>query len=107
MRDVTEHASDTGSRGWIRRMGSYLRPHRRNVVVAFSAAVLGTTIAAFSPIVERHIVDNNIVAHRGGLGVWLTVLVLFGVTRFVAAYIRRFWGGRVSLDVQHDLRTDI
>ena len=102
---TTDHDGAPG--GWIRRMATYLRPHRGKVAVAFSAAVLGTTIAAFSPIVERHIVDDTIVAHHGGLAGWLTVLVLFGVTRFVAAYVRRYWGGRVSLDVQHDIRTDI
>ncbi len=75
--------------------------------MAFSAAVLGTTIAAFSPIVERHIVDDGIVKHHGGIAAWLGLLVVFGVLRFVAAYVRRYWGGRVSLDVQHDLRTDI
>ncbi|HEY7134000.1 MAG TPA: ABC transporter ATP-binding protein [Acidimicrobiia bacterium] len=94
-------------RGWIRRMGTYLRPHRRSVGIAFTAAVVGTTIAAFSPLVERTVVDNGIVAHHGEVTGWLVVLVLFGITRFFAAYARRYWGGRVSLDVQHDLRTDI
>ncbi|HEX4775310.1 MAG TPA: ABC transporter ATP-binding protein [Acidimicrobiia bacterium] len=94
-------------RGWIRRMGTYLRPHRGKVLVAFGAAVLGTTIAAFSPIVERAVVDDGIVSRRGSLVGWLLLLVGFGVVRFGAAYVRRYWGGRVSLDVQHDLRTAI
>jgi ATP-binding cassette subfamily B protein len=94
-------------RGWIRRMGTYLRPHRGKVFVAFGAAVLGTTIAAFSPIVERAVVDDGIVSRRGSLAGWLLLLVGFGVVRFGAAYVRRYWGGRVSLDVQHDLRTAI
>ncbi len=88
-------------------MGTYLRPHSGKVFVAFGAAVLGTTIAAFSPIVERAVVDDGIVARHGSLTRWLILIVVFGVARFGAAYVRRYWGGRVSLDVQHDLRTAI
>ena len=38
---------------------------------------------------------------------WLVLLVAAGVSRFVAAYIRRYVGGRVGLDVQYDLRNAI
>src|SRR5439155_9152902 len=41
------------------------------------------------------------------LAPWLTLLVVAGVVGFVAAYIRRFVGGRVALDVQFDLRNAV
>ncbi|MGH9127034.1 MAG: ABC transporter ATP-binding protein [Acidimicrobiales bacterium] len=93
--------------GWIRRLLPFLRPYRRNVALAFVGALVGSAIAALSPAVERQIVDNVIVHHRSSLWPWLLLLVAAGVARFGAAYVRRFLGGRVSLDVQNDLRTHI
>ena len=34
-------------------------------------------------------------------------MIVMGVFTFVFAYFRRFRGGRIALDVQHDLRTAI
>ena len=34
-------------------------------------------------------------------------MIVMGVLTFVFAYFRRFRGGRIALDVQHDLRTAI
>ncbi len=85
----------------------FLKPHRRNVALAFGGALLGSAIAALTPAVERQIVDNVILHHRSPLLPWLLVLVAAGVVRFGAAYVRRFTGGRVSLDVQYDLRNTI
>ncbi|HEX9969987.1 MAG TPA: ABC transporter ATP-binding protein, partial [Acidimicrobiales bacterium] len=44
---------------------------------------------------------------RRPLAPWLALLLLFGLFRFGAAFVRRYTGGRVALDVQHDLRTAI
>src|SRR5205823_412552 len=51
---------------------------------------------------------TNITRHpKAAIWPWLLLLVLAGVIRFGAAYVRRFYGGRVALSVQHDLRTAI
>jgi ATP-binding cassette subfamily B protein len=78
--------------------------HRRNVVIAFGMAVLGQAVSAFTPIVERAIVDDGIVARTTPVWPFLLVLVAAGAFSFWAAYVRRWVGGRVSLDVQYDLR---
>jgi ATP-binding cassette subfamily B protein len=93
--------------GWIRRMLPFLKAHRRNVALAFGAAILGSAVAAATPAVERQIVDNVILHHRSPLAPWLAFLVVGGAVRFGAAYVRRFIGGRVSLDVQYDIRNTI
>ena len=93
--------------GWVRRLLPWLRPHRRNVVLSFGAALVGSAIAAAVPAIERQIVDKVIVAHDSPLAPWLGVLALAAVVTFVAAHIRRYVGGRVSLDVQYDLRNAI
>jgi ATP-binding cassette subfamily B protein len=85
----------------------FLRPHRRNVALAFGAALVGSGVAALTPAVERQIVDNVIVHHNSPLAPWLVALAAAGVVRFGAAYVRRYIGGRVSLDVQYDIRNTI
>jgi len=70
-------------------------------------AVAGQVVAALTPLVERNIVDNVIVHQRQPLAPWLILLLVAGAFGFAAAYVRRFVGGRVSLDVQYDLRNAI
>jgi ATP-binding cassette subfamily B protein len=93
--------------GWIRRLWPFLAAHRKNVLIAFGFAVAGQVVSALTPLVERNIVDNVVVHQRDALAPWLTVLIAAGVFGFGAAYVRRYVGGRVSLDVQYDLRNAI
>ncbi len=94
-------------KGWIRRLAPWLRPHRRKVLLAFGFALLGSGIVAITPAIERQVIDNVIIAHRSALAPWIVLLVLGAVITFGAAYVRRFVGGRVGLDVQFDLRNAI
>src|SRR5580700_5333404 len=93
--------------GWIRRLAPLLRPHRRHVAMAFGAAAVGAAVTAAVPAVERQIIDRVIIAHDAPLAPWLAVLSALALATFGAAYVRRFVGGRVSLDVQYDLRNAI
>jgi ATP-binding cassette subfamily B protein len=97
----------TADRGWLRQLGTALRPHRRNVVIALGAAALGQVIAALVPLVERYIIDEVVIAGSAPIVPAVTILVLAAATRFATAYVRRYWAGRVSLDVQYDLRTRV
>ena len=78
--------------------------HRRNLEIALGGALVGSGAQAVVPLVERQIVDNVILHHRSPLAPWLALLVGLGVVTFAAAYLRRYRGGRVALDVQYDLR---
>lgn len=93
--------------GWLRRLGGALRPHRRNVAIALGAAGLGQLIAAVTPLVERFIIDDVVIAGTSPIVPAMLVLLVFAATRFAAAFVRRYWAGRVSLDVQYDLRTQV
>lgn len=93
--------------GWLRDLGSALRPHRRNVVIAFGAAAAGQVIAALVPLVERYVIDEVIIAGTASVIPAVALLLLAAVGRFAAAFARRYWAGRVSLDVQNDLRTQV
>ena len=93
-----------GRPGWVRRMWPYLMAHRRNLEIALGGALVGSAAQAVVPLVERQIVDNVILHHRSPLAPWLALLVGLGVVTFAAAYLRRYRGGRVALDIQYDLR---
>ena len=103
----TPEPAPPGSGGWIRRLWPFLMAHKRNVVIAFGMAVVGQGVAALVPLVERLVIDDGIVAQTRPVWPWLLLLLAAGAFSFFSAYIRRWVGGRVSLDVQYDLRVAI
>ncbi|MBV9040395.1 MAG: ABC transporter ATP-binding protein, partial [Acidimicrobiia bacterium] len=93
--------------GWVRKLWPWLARHKKDVFLAFGVAIVGMVIAALTPVVEKVLLDNITIHPHAAIWPWLSLLVLAGVIRFGAAYVRRFFGGRVALGVQHDLRTAI
>ncbi len=96
--------SISGTPGWVRRLWAYMLRQRRDLVLALTAAVLGSACQVVVPLVERQIVDNVIVRRSSALWPWLLGLILLAAAAFGLAYIRRYRGGRVGLAVQYDLR---
>jgi len=76
-------------------------------VFSVGAAVLGSVCQTAVPLVARQIVDGVILTNRSPLWPWLTLLVALAAASFGFAYIRRYRGGRVALEVQYDLRNDM
>ncbi|WP_222193350.1 ABC transporter ATP-binding protein [Modestobacter italicus] len=97
--------------GWFRRLVGYCLRHRRDLVGAFTAALVGSVIAAGVPLLTREVVDRVVAGAEAGTPVDVTpfvvALVLAGVLRFAAGFVRRYLAGRLSLDVQVDLRNDV
>jgi ATP-binding cassette subfamily B protein len=93
--------------GWLRRLVGYVMRRRRDVAVAFAAAVLGAACQAGAPLLERQIVDGVIVEGNESLLPWLIALVVVGAGAFLAAHLRRYRGGKVALGVQYDLRNEM
>ena len=56
--------------------------HRRNVVIAFGMAVAGQAVAAVTPLVERLIIDDGIVAQTAPVWPWLVLLLAAGAFSF-------------------------
>ena len=93
--------------GWIRRLWPFLAAHKRKVAIALGVAVVGQAITALTPLIEKVVIDDVITTHSSPLWPWLVLLIGAAAIGFVAAYIRRYVGGRVALDVQYDLRNAI
>jgi ATP-binding cassette, subfamily B, bacterial len=99
--------SSAPAQGWLRRLIGYVMRRRRDVAVAFAAAVLGAACQAGAPLLERQIVDGVIVEGSESLWPWLIALVVVGAGAFLAAHLRRYRGGKVALGVQYDLRNEM
>jgi len=99
--------SEQPTQGWLRRLLTYVLRHRRDVSVAFGAAVLGAACQAGAPLLERQIVDGVIVEGNESLLPWLIALVVVAAGAFLAAHLRRYRGGKVALEVQYDLRNEM
>ncbi len=97
--------------GWLRRLIGYCLRHRFDLFGAFAAALVGSVIAAVVPLLTRAVVDRVVAAGSSGAAVHVTpfvvALVGAGALRFGAGFVRRFLAGRLSLDVQYDLRNDL
>ncbi|GAB4083046.1 ABC transporter ATP-binding protein [Modestobacter muralis] len=92
--------------GWLKRLIGYCLRHRGDLVGAFTAALVGSVIAAVAPLLTRAVVDR-VVAGNADVTPFVVALVLAGLLRFGAGFVRRYLAGRLSLDVQYDLRNDV
>lgn len=93
--------------GWLRRLWAQLMRHRRDVALAFGAALLGSGGQIVVPLIAREIVDNVVIARRDALWPWLVTLFAVAAATFGLAYVRRYRGGKVALNVQLDLRNAV
>jgi ATP-binding cassette subfamily B protein len=81
--------------------------YRRNVLIAFGASLAGMGIGATVPLLQRLVIDDVVLTHRRPLAPWAALLVLAAAATFGLTFARRYFGGRLAVDVQYDLRTAI
>lgn len=93
--------------GWGRRLTGYALRYRRNVLLALGSSLAGMAVMALVPLITKVIIDDVVTDHTRSLAVWTGLLIGAAVLVYIATYIRRYYGGRLALDVQHDLRTDM
>ncbi|MFJ8164959.1 ABC transporter ATP-binding protein [Streptomyces sp. NPDC096136] len=93
--------------GWGRRLAAYTWRYRLNVLLALGSSLAGMAVMALVPLVTRVIIDDVIGDGTRRMGPWAGLLVGAALLVYAATYVRRYYGGRLALDVQHDLRTDM
>ncbi|MBB5117632.1 ABC transporter [Streptomyces eurocidicus] len=99
-------ATDVGQ-GWARRLARYCWRYRRTVLLALGSSLGGMAVMALVPLIPKLIIDDVIGAGDRPLAPWATLLVAAAVVVYGLTYLRRYYGGRLALDVQHDLRTEM
>nr|WP_206314596.1 ABC transporter ATP-binding protein [Streptomyces coryli] len=81
--------------------------YRRNVLLSLGASLAGMGIMALVPLIPKLIIDDVIVEGDRPLAPWATLMIVAGIAVYLLTYVRRYYGGRLALDVQHDLRTEM
>ena len=92
---------------WLRRLTVYCWRYRSNFILALSGALLATGVTAVIPLIQRTIVDDVIVTHSRSIWPLAIALLVAAAANFGFTFMRRYSGGKLSLDVQHDLRTEM
>ncbi|GLY34863.1 ABC transporter [Amycolatopsis sp. NBRC 101858] len=90
--------------GWVRRLSAAAWEHRAVVVLSLLAAVFSVGVQAASPLLVRTAVDDAVAGRTGALPGIAVFLVALQLVAFGTAFLRRYFGGKLALDVQHDLR---
>ncbi|MGC3001308.1 ABC transporter ATP-binding protein [Streptomyces sp. G35A] len=97
----------TPQRGWARRLAEYAWRHRKDTVLALGSSLGGMAVMALVPLVTKVIIDDVIGGHTRAMAPWAGALIGAALVVYVMTYVRRYYGGRLALDVQHDLRTEM
>jgi ATP-binding cassette subfamily B protein len=81
------------------------------VAISLVAAIIGAACNTAVPLVVRHVVDQLVDSAKTGkqahVGVWIGVLIGFALLSYACTFSRRYAAGRLSLDVQYDMRADV
>ncbi len=93
--------------GWIRRLAASCWKHPWLVVLSLGAAIVGVGLQAAGPLLIREALDGAVAGDTSRLGVLAAVMAVLQVLTFGNAFARRYVGGRLALDVQHDLRRQV
>ncbi|MDH6539409.1 ABC transporter ATP-binding protein [Streptomyces sp. SPB4] len=96
-----------GKQGWGRWLAAYTWRYRRNVLLALGSSLAGMAVMALVPLVTRVIIDDVVGNKTRDMAPWAGLFIAAALLVYVMTYIRRYYGGRLALDVQHDLRTDM
>jgi ATP-binding cassette subfamily B protein len=94
-------------RGWARRLAGYAWRYPKDVVLALGSSLVGMAVTAVVPLITKVIIDDVVTAHTRSMAPWAGALVAGAVLVYGATYVRRYYGGRLALDVQYDLRTEM
>jgi ATP-binding cassette subfamily B protein len=98
---------DDPEQGWLRRLLAYCWLYKRNVLLSLGASLGGMAVTALVPLVPKLIIDDVIVKHDKPLMPWAIALIAAAAVVYVLTYLRRYYGGRLALDVQHDMRNEM
>ncbi|MFF2506042.1 ABC transporter ATP-binding protein [Streptomyces sp. NPDC058067] len=94
-------------RGWGRRLAGYAWRYPKDVVLALGASLGGMAVMALVPLITKVIIDDVVGDHTRSMWPWAGALIGAALVVYAFTYIRRYYGGRLALDVQHDLRNEM
>ncbi|MGW5675663.1 ABC transporter ATP-binding protein [Streptomyces sp. NPDC003860] len=96
--------------GWARRLYGYARRYPLALALALGSSLGGMAVMALIPLITKVVIDDVIGeggSGTGSLATWTGLLIAAAVLVYALTYLRRYYGGKLALDVQHDLRTEM
>ena len=75
--------------------------------MALGGSLLATLVQAAIPLIMAWIVDTTILTRQHPIWLGASLLIVAGLLSFAGVYTRRYRGGQLSLEVQHDMRTEL
>ena len=93
--------------GWLKRMSPLWWAHRRVVAIALIASVISSATLAVTPLLQKVVIDSAILHHTYRLAPLLELMGGVFALQFLFSGIRRFSAGRVSWDIDYDLRNTV
>jgi len=111
MRGFTRDPSVTQQKlkpGTVRRIASYARPYRLDLVIFLLAAALDAVVTVAYPLLLAVVIDDGILRHRLNLVLWVAGAVA-GLAVFDAflSVVQRYFTSRVGEGLIYDLRTQV
>ncbi|MGX2997094.1 ABC transporter ATP-binding protein [Streptomyces sp. JNUCC 64] len=97
----------TAPPSWSRRLTGYAWRHRKDVVLALGSSLAGMAVMALVPLITKVVIDDVVGDRTRSMALWAGLLIAAALAVYALTYVRRYYGGRLALDVQHDLRTDM
>jgi ATP-binding cassette subfamily B protein len=92
---------------WWRRLAGACGQHPGLVAGALTVSAVGTGTQAVAPLLTRVAVDGAVAANPAAVAPAVVGLLVLALVTFAALFARRFMAGKLSLDVQHDLRSQL
>ena len=92
---------------WIRRLVQQCLEHKPLLMLALGGSIGGMVVNSVSPLIVKEVVDEVILARSQPMLPWIIALLSVGVLAFVSGFFRRYYGGKLSIDVQHELRQKV
>jgi len=105
MRGKGQTTSTDARSGWLRRLSRACWRYPRNLMLALAGTLVVSLVGISIPLIQRAIVDNLTSSTQAAIWPLAVALLVAAAANFAGLYVRRYRGGQLSLDVQHDLRT--
>ncbi|MBO0817415.1 MAG: ABC transporter ATP-binding protein, partial [Actinobacteria bacterium] len=102
-----EKPASRGESRWLRRLAGYCWRYPGHVLLGLGGALIVTAAGLVIPLIQRAIVDDLVSPVRHPVWPLAAALIGAAAANFGGMYLRRYRGGQVSLNVQHDLRTEL
>lgn len=93
------------TRGTLQLLAPVLdRRERLRIWLGVGCAVVAMGLMGLIPLIQQVVLDDTILSERRSRAGWIVLLLVAGLTGFVANYLRRTIGGRAAVRVQRDLQ---